>query len=295
MATTTTAPVPIRDSARAAAPPRAQTSARPLSLLGLVDLYRRSLALCVILFVGAGLVIAYFAPVTYTAQGQMLAAGTSVNAAAVPSFTQAGQSLAQTYSRVFSGDEVQGRLKAQGFDGTTETVAASPIANSSVILIEATAPTERDAVRLADDGIAALDKTVSGLLDNSSLIADTRANMLTAYKGQAEAKAKIDQLDKRKTDKNSTVYGDAIAALSEAQANATATQQLLQAQISDSVQANGVAPLASGQITGSNSRQRFQLWGASGLVAGVLVWLLVALVRSGRLRRSAPVRGQRRA
>ena len=48
----------------------------------------------------------YATPVTYVAQAQVIAGATSVSAAAVPSFAQAGQSLAETYSRVFSSDAV---------------------------------------------------------------------------------------------------------------------------------------------------------------------------------------------
>ena len=258
---------------------------RPLSLLGLVDVYRRSLIVSILLFVAAGLALGYLSPVTYTAQAQMLAAGTSVDAAAVPSFTQAGQSLAQTYSRVFSGDSVQQALLKKGYDPSTETVTASPVAATSVVLIEATAPAPAVAARLANNAVAALQTTVSSLLDNSRAVERTRSQMEDALVQVAEANAAIKSLDRRKADQNSASYGQASADLSTAQANADALRSLLTEQISGSVAANGIAPLTSGGVTGSNSRQRFQLWGAVGLVTGISVWLVIALIRSARLQR----------
>ena len=288
-----TGPVALTDTARlTGVRSRAVPAQRPLSLLGLADVHRRSLILLVLLFVAGGLTIGFLSPVTYTAQAQMLAAGTSVDAAAVPSFTQAGQSLAQTYSRVFSGDSVQKDLLKRGYDPSTETVTASPVAATSVVLIEATGPTPADATRLADNAVSALQTTVNGLLDNSAAVDKTQGQIETALTEVAEANSTIKSLDRRRVDQNSAAYGEASARLSTAQAKADALRTLLTQQISGSVAANGIAPLASAGVTESNSRQRFQLWGAVGLVAGIAVWLVIALVRSARLQRG---RGSRRS
>ncbi len=265
---------------------------RPLSLLGLADVHRRSLIALILLFVAGGLTVGALSPVTYTAQAQMLAAGTSVDAAAVPSFTQAGQSLAQTYSRVFSGDSVQRALLKTGFNPADETVSASPIAATSVVLIEATGPSPAAATRLANDSVSALQTTVNALLDNSSAVDRTKSQIEAALTEVADANSTIKSLDRREVDQNSAAYGEASARLSTAQANADALKTLLTDQISGSVAANGIAPLSSAAVTESNSRQRFQLWGAVGLVAGIGVWLVISLIRSARLQRS---RGSRRA
>jgi hypothetical protein len=260
---------------------------RPLSLLGLMDLHRRSLVLLVLLGLVAGLGVAYLSPVTYTAQGQMLAGATSVNAAAVPSFTQAGQSLAQTYSRVFSGDQVQRAMVAHGYDPATESVTASPIAGSSVILVEAEAPTARAASRAVDAGIDALASTVSALLDNSTAVTATRTTLQTAYRQQLQAQASIDALERKRARTTSTDYEQATADLGAAQATVAAARQLLADQVAASVQSNGARRLTSAHVTSSTSTQRYELRGAIGLIAGFVVWLLIALLRSRPLRRKA--------
>jgi uncharacterized protein involved in exopolysaccharide biosynthesis len=252
-----------------------------------VSRYRRSFVLCVLLFVAAGLVVGWRSPVTYTAQGQMIAGATSVNAAAVPSFTQAGQALAQTYSRVFSGDEVRRALAKGGFDRAKDTVTASPLASSSVLLIESTAPTPEAALRATDTGIDALASTVSTLLNNSTSIVQSGDALRAAYVEQARAQAVIDGLDKKDEPKTSTAYEQATARLGSAQATVSASRQLLTEQVGNSVQSNGVRRLTSAHLTSSTSSQRFQLWGAIGLVAGIVVWSLIAFVRS-RPRRAAP-------
>ncbi|GAA4753107.1 hypothetical protein GCM10025783_27490 [Amnibacterium soli] len=261
----------------------------PVTYLGLVSRHRRSFALCVLLFTAAGLGAGALSPVTYTAQGQMIAGATSVNAAAVPSFTQAGQALAQTYSRVFSGDEVQKKLVAGGFDRAEDTATASPLASSSVILIESTAPSREAALRAADTGIDALSSTVSTLLDNSTSIVKSGDSLRAAYVEQAQAQAAIDQLDKNDEPRTSRDYETATARLGAAQATVSAARQLLSDQVGNSVQSNGVRRLTSAHVTSSTSTQRFQLWGALGLVAGIVVWSVAAFLRS-RPRRARSAR-----
>jgi uncharacterized protein involved in exopolysaccharide biosynthesis len=273
-----------------AAEPAPPTGDAPVSYLALVGRYRRSFVLCVLLFLAAGLLVAWRSPVTYTAQGQMIAGATSVNAAAVPSFTQAGQALAQTYSRVFSGDEVQRRLAGAGFDRAEDTATASPLASSSVILIESTAPSREAALRATDAGIDALAGTVSSLLDNRASIVRSGDALRAAYVEQAQAQAAIDRLDDKRAAESSPAYEAATARLGAAQATVSAARQLLTDQVGNSVQSNGVRRLTSAHLTSSTSTQRFQLWGALGLVAGVVVWSVLAFVRSRPRRRprSAP-------
>jgi hypothetical protein len=244
-----------------------------------------------VLGLGVGVGVGYRSPVTYTAQGQLLAGATSVSAAAVPSFAQAGQSLAQTYSRVFAGDLVRKRMTAGGFDASTETATASPIAGSSVILVETEAPTPAAAVRAADAGISALTNTVSALLDNSASIAATRATLRTAYEQQAEAESVRNQLEKDRVKPTASAYEKATADLGAAQATVGAARQLLADQVTASVAANGVQPLTSARVTSSTSTQRYQLWGSMGLIGGLVLWLVIALVRSRPLRREpSPMR-----
>lgn len=244
--------------------------------------------LCVLLGLALGLVAGSLQPVTYTAQGQLLAAGTSVNAAAVPSFAQAGQSLAQTYSRVFASDAVQQKLRAAGLDSGTESVTASPMAGTSVVLIEGKARSAATAEHLVDAGLSALQSTVADLLDNSGQLTRTRAVLKTAYAQQVKAQTALDELNRKKEPEASKAYQDAVADLGSAQATVAATKGLIASQIADSVQANGLSRLSSGAVNSSTSTQRLQFWGAIGLVAGLALWLLTAVLRSRSFRRPNP-------
>lgn len=233
----------------------------------------------------ASLVWASLVPVQHVAHAQVIAGATSVNAAAVPSFTEAGKSLAETYSRVFEGDAVRAAL-ADAVGDSRVDVAASPIAGSSVILIEATAPTAQEAVRAADAGVDALVAVVAQLLDNQPAVDAATADLAEAHARLSAAESALEAA--QSTDGAPDVLAAASAEVVSARAAVDAYNGLLTDVISDSVQSNGVQRLVSAEVVSDTVLQRFQLRAAIGLVVGTVLaaGLAYALTLAESRRRS---------
>ena len=253
----------------------------PIAVTTVIRVQWRLVALVAVVGLVLGLIAGAILPVRYTAQAQVIAGATSVNAAAVPSFAEAGRSLAETYSRVFLSDGVRTVL-AERFNGQVPgDVSASPIAGSSVILIEATSTTEENATALADAGVDALVTVIAGLLDNAEAVDLARSNLDEAFVSLGTAQAELDvALDVGGP--ASTRAIEAAAGVQTAQTAVDAYAAELNSAIGDSSQANGVQRLVSASPTSDNFLQRFELYGAGGLLIGVLAGSAFAVVRHFR-------------
>ncbi len=240
------------------------------------------LALCTL----AGLLWPFTVPVRYVAQAQLIAGANSVDAGGVAVSTSAGQSLAETYSRVFSGDQVREILRER-VGNERPDVTASPIPGSSIILIEARGASEAEAIQIADASVDALVTVVSDLLNNDEAVAAATARLTQAYVDLATAEDAAGGAD----DDDVTGALSARAEVASAQSAVEAYDALLTDLIQNSVQSNGVRRLASAQVTSDTSTQRFQLGGAIGLVLGAALGSGAAYARAlsdGGSRRRTP-------
>jgi capsular polysaccharide biosynthesis protein len=110
----------------------------------------------------AGALVGYKHPVTYTADARLIVGRTSGLAEnEVPGLAQAVQGLASDYARLMTTSNVTTTvltdLHATSLPGT---LSASPIAESSIIDVQASSPTVNQALQLANAGAAALTTVV---------------------------------------------------------------------------------------------------------------------------------------
>ena len=110
-------------------------------------------ALAPLLLVGLAIAIGFQRPETYTAQARLNAGPVGASPQTYSGVAEANQALAGTYSRVVDAqgviDPVAARLNLSP-PTVASRIEASPIPDSSLILIDADGPSERSAVELAN-------------------------------------------------------------------------------------------------------------------------------------------------
>jgi capsular polysaccharide biosynthesis protein len=110
-----------------------------------------------------GTAIGYKHPATYTADAQLIVGrASSLAEDQVPGLAVAEEQLASDYARLGNSTDViaaaEANLHVTSLPGT---LSASPIAQSSVIDVQATASSEAEALKLANAGAAALEAVVT--------------------------------------------------------------------------------------------------------------------------------------
>jgi hypothetical protein len=118
-----------------------------------------------------GTVIGYEHPATYTADAQLIVGrASSLAQDQIPGLAVAEQELASDYARLGNSTDVTSATEANlHLSYLPGTLSASPIADSSIIDVQATASSEAGALSLANAGAAALETVVTQVTnDNQS-------------------------------------------------------------------------------------------------------------------------------
>ena len=121
-----------------------------------------------------GTAVGYKHPATYTADAQLIVGrASSLAQDQIPGLAVAEQELASDYARMATSTDVvaatESNLHVSSLPGT---VTASPIAQSSIIDVQATASSEAEALKLANAGAVALETVVTQVTnDNQSQVA----------------------------------------------------------------------------------------------------------------------------
>ena len=121
-----------------------------------------------------GTAIGYKHAATYTADAQLIVGRASDLAQdQIPGLAVAEQALASDYARLATSTDVIGAAEANlHVTSLPGTMTASPIAESSIIDVQATASSEAEALKLANAGAAALETIVTQVTnDNQSQVA----------------------------------------------------------------------------------------------------------------------------
>ncbi len=121
----------------------------------------------VVMLCALAIVVGLLRPANYTALARLAVGRIDVATTAAPGVVSASQSLASAYSRAISADQVNKTIEAKIGNGFG-TVAASPIPESPVILIEGESTSEEKAVLLANTASVALIKYIGDLNDANS-------------------------------------------------------------------------------------------------------------------------------
>jgi capsular polysaccharide biosynthesis protein len=116
-----------------------------------------------------GTAIGYKHPATYTADAQLIVGrAASLAQDQIPGLAVAEEELAGDYARLGSSSNViaaaEANLHVTSLPGT---LSASPIAQSSIIDVQATASSEAEALKLANAGAAALETVVTQITNDN--------------------------------------------------------------------------------------------------------------------------------
>ncbi|MGH9106895.1 MAG: hypothetical protein ACRDZX_13910 [Acidimicrobiales bacterium] len=118
-------------------------------------------AVCALLGLVIGAVIAYAQPVTYTAQAKLMVGRTAGLAEdMVPGLAAAVDGLASDYARLATTSRVKALVKADLGTSLPGKFSASPVPNSSVIDVDGSASNKADALVLANAAADALRSVV---------------------------------------------------------------------------------------------------------------------------------------
>jgi uncharacterized protein involved in exopolysaccharide biosynthesis len=235
---------------------------------------------------------------TYDAEARLVVGKTAQlsNLASVPGLDAAGQSLAASYSRLVETDAVQAATAKKMGGKLNGTLTASPIPDSPVLRLDATAPSQAGAVAITKAGTKALvdaveklnaqqNQSAQKILDQfnaaNKIVIDTQdqLNRLQASLASQTTQAGLDSVRSQINDaqaKHDTakVQADALHDAYSGVYQPTAINSQI-------LQSTG-APKA----TGSNRRSTLEAGVLVGLVAGCLLGLVVAMMIDLRPRKA---------
>jgi hypothetical protein len=274
-------------------------------------LVRWPLALVLVLIgTGAGVGLATRAPTTYTAETRLAVGSADISAQAVPGFALASSQLASNYARFVTADVVLAKVPPADA-ARISAVSASPIPDSNVIRIEASASSEASAVLAAKTSATLLVAQVAAATVNT-----TPDSVLSDY---AKISAQVATLQQQQGDLQSqlgAVRGNATSGTRTPSARETDLVDQLQAlnaklyllEIQQSALGGKYQTLVNAptsqtslsivQPAGPSTddhRSRLERYGLGGLVLGGMLALVLAtgLERRSARRRRRRARGER--
>ncbi len=248
-------------------------------------------ALSVVVFVAIGAAAALLRSPTYTAKSRLTVGRINISApGALSGFELATQALATGYSRSVTALPVAKAVSAKtgiSVKDIQSHVTATPIPESPVFRVEATAPNQRQAIALANASSLALIRYAARL--NQSNPDSNR--LFAAYRGALATRAKARQdLAAAEAHAASPDEAEVESARSAVQAaslrvNALGTAYTASVQSQTSTQLIQVISPAI-QAT-SDKRSTFMIYVFIGLVVGLLVGAAAAFFREARHRPAA--------
>lgn len=237
----------------------------------------------------AGLAVALMSPVTYRAQERVAVVPSSTSAYALPGYPLGARELASDYARWIQNTIGTGDTPGAANGG----VSASPVPDTSVILVEAEATSPDAAITAAAGASSSLRRAVSQAVQARSpeqaykafktlqpkvAAAQTAADSAqAAYSSAVGAKASSAIVRQR-----SAALQSARIALAEVQLQQSANGDLYR-QLYANTQANSqLKVVASASSAGNNRTSQLARWGLVGLGLGYVIAQVAAVTRDRR-------------
>lgn len=254
-------------------------------------------ALLIVVGAGAGAGTAYLTPTTYTGEARVAVGSQSLDARVVAGYTTASQQLASDVSRYVNDRQAQNDLTPVLGDeaDSVERISASPIAGSSVIMVEveavdrtaATQGAQTIAQQLVDQVNATYtnpDELLQRYTDLSSKVQATQQAVVAADSAVAAAQAR------RNPDPAQVAAAQAAAQQQATQLDVLKVQQeALSAQYRNATTSTsavgGLSIVRAAQISRTDFSSTVQRNGLAGAALGGLLALLLATAlerRAGR-------------
>lgn len=250
-----------------------------------------------VVFLVSGVAVGFLLPRSYGAQSRVIVGRGEAESGAVSVSGLAGESMAVTYSRVFDGDQVQSAIRSRLKGRKPLHITASTVPGSSVILIEAKDVTAADAVVSADAGAKALIDVVGSSTNVDQAAALWLKRYSEAARKQEKAQIALDAAQRAVSRaKSTTARATADATLIAVRADVSTAQvevSTLAAQygrvLAGASLSSAVQPLRKARLTSNSRIRNVELLGATGVMVGVGMGLLLAYLRAtGSLARRQP-------
>ncbi len=207
-----------------------------------------------------------------TAETRLIVGDTSIQSQAVPGYVMATQELAGTYARLVTSDAMTAAIPSEA------EVTATPIPNSAVVRIEASAPSPEQAVESADTAAQTLINAVQSAGGQDALARAQRA-LLQARTGQRQAEEKLAAASP--ADK-AAAADDSFIAETRVRAATQVYQELLSAQMQGST---GLSVTQKAVVTSSERPKLAALGALGGAALSAVVIMAALMVRRFRSHR----------
>lgn len=236
----------------------------------------------------------YTTPATYRAQSEILVGRIDVEANAVPGFVSAVQQLAGTYARLVNTTDVAALAAEQlavPVDEVRDNVTGSPVPESSIIAIEASADDQASALALAEASSASLIAYVrqqsTPVSADDETLADYRKSALDLNLARARV-ANAETARDRAVDQGTAAQRTAAeVALAEAQADVAASQLRVDTLAGvfgnnqrGGTERNSLQAINEPLALGSDRRAKLQLAIGASLVLGMAVGFALVTLRA---------------
>lgn len=231
---------------------------------------------------------------TYTGEARVAVGSESLDARVVAGYSQAATQLASDVARYVNDAQAQASIAPLLGDSAADvsTIAASPIADSSVVRIEVQATTAEAATKgaqataqqLTDRVNAATGETADSLLQRYT---DLSNQVAVARQASDSAKANLSSLtaaeaDQAELDAAAAAVEQTASALDVLEIQQTAVGQRYRNAVTSTPSAAGLRIVQEGQLSGDDRSSRMQKFGLLGVVVGLLAALLIAVVLDRR-------------
>jgi capsular polysaccharide biosynthesis protein len=279
----------LSTSAADSAPPElVRASQPPPSALQAVRAHPLLVMLAVAVCVGAGIAAGVARTPIWTAETRLSLGSIDVATQSLPGYVEATRSLAAAYSRAAQSTPVVRAAAATARLAPAQAahrLSASPVADTSVLRVVGTGPDERSAAAVANAGSDALVRYI-----RRSTSVNASDAILRDYR---RAQDRVQQLTTRR-DRQRRQYlaqpsrarraglQDVTAALATAQLQADTLGDRFKSNQQDRPSADFVQVLSDATTAASDRTSALQLRAFTGLVAGLLLGLALALWRSRR-------------
>ena len=252
-------------------------------------LRRRWLASAIVFLavVAVFVVVALGRTPTYTAQARLNVGQGSIAAQSIPNYATGIQSLASTYSRAIVASVVTrsvGTKLGLSTDEVEDRLSASPIPESSLILVEGTGPSERDATRLANEGSKQLIEYVDATDRASRRTEGVLAEFADASQALSRAESRRETLVRR--DASVVERARATGDVARARLRSQSLSDLYRTNLEQSESGDLVRVLTSARTATSDRSSSLQRLIGTGVLAGAVFAVLVALLPLRRRRPS---------
>jgi capsular polysaccharide biosynthesis protein len=258
-----------------------------LGVLESVRLYPWAFVIPIIVLAVLAGVIGFTRQPTYTAETQITVGSPTVSPQAVPGVVQASQALAGSYARAVADADVTRRVaKETGLSQSTvaSALTATPVPDSSVVIIDAAAKGLDHAVALANAAATALSAHIAALSnDKATNDALARYRRVAAKAAALQHEVNDLRIHKAAPDKIFT----AASKLQATNLQLRTISNLYQVSQAGNLQTAPLKVLAAASSASSDKSSKLQKYLFIGIVAGVVLGLgaalLLANVRARRL------------